>query len=716
MRSDRAAGAVLLLLLGATARLVAQDAPSGITPGTEVRTIDFRHLGTATLPAETLREHIGLTARGGFVGLRRLFGFLPFVTPVGEHPFDPLEMQRDVIRLRNLYRESGFLRAQVRYEVQYDAEPDLIAVTYVVDEGEPLLLRRLEYHASDGGAPTIPRGTEARWAALRRTEAEETVRLGQVELQGLAARGGRWFRVHGYPFATATAAAAVDTAANRADVRVEIEQGPRTRIRGFEVAGNQTVPARHLTRQLPVGPGDWYDAAKLEEGRQQLIQLDIVRLALVDVPRETVDDSSAVVRLEVTENPPNLVSGDLGFVSDGGITSQAEWANRSFLGGVRTLRMAAVAQTGFLALEDRPQRLYRIGATLFQPYVGHRRLSAVGGPFVEYRDDVRDRSWAVGLDGTLVWAVAPLRSIALGYTFSRRRILDYGFGQDLEPEEYLPILGLAEPGAAGALDRTIRRGVVRLEGSYGYLDEFAHPRKGYVLRPRLEVTAPGGLNSNDYVLLDFGSTAFLPLTRRVGLALRGAAGRIWPYGGSLPEPGESPFLSRLRLRDVTFTGGGTRDIRGWGSQLVGPKIPEVQRESEEDGGGFFSERYTPVGGLARLSGSVELRLPLPGFAEAWQSFVFLDGGRVWNPDGRFDLDAPDLEQDDFFAATGAGISYETVVGAVQFALGYKLNPSTLDLRSPGDVLEALQEGRPLTDTERRSGQRLHLHFAIGSTF
>ncbi len=96
--------------------------------------------------------------------------------------------------------------------------------------------------------------------------------------------------------------------------------------------------------------------------------------------------------------------------------------------------------------------------------------------------------------------------------------------------------------------------------------------------------------------------------------------------------------------------------------------------------------------------------------------MFLDGGRVWTPDGRFAVGGGDLEQDDFFASTGAGISYQTVVGAVQLALGYKLNPSALNLRESDEVLTALEEGRPVTDAEPRGIRRLHLHFAIGSSF
>jgi len=496
-----------------------------------------------------------------------------------------------------------------------------------------------------------------------------------------------------------------------------VSPGDRARIARFDVEGNTRVPARHLTRQIAIEPGDWYSARALEQGRLQLTQLDIVRLAVFDAPRPPVVDSAVPVHLSVTENPPRLLNADAGFSSDGGLTAQTEWTNRAFLGGVRTLTLGALAQSGVLALEQPPQRLYRLGVRLFQPYVGDRHLSAGGGPFVEYRDDVRDRSWAYGLEGSLAYATSPLKSVSLGFSLSRRHVLEYGVGADLGPIAYLPLLGLARPGAVDTLAKVIRRSTITLQGSYGSVDEFTYPRKGYVLRPRIEVTVPAGLNSSEYLLLDLGGSGFVPLSHRFGLAFRAGAGRIFPYGKSVsPTANESPIVSLLRLGDVTFTAGGTRDVRGWGSQLVGPKVPDVQVETVDGETRTFAERYTPVGGLARVTGTTELRIKVPGLGDAWEVALFADGGRVWVPDRRFGIDSGVLRQDDFYASTGIGFTYVTIVGAVQFAIGYKLNPSVLDLRDAGAVLDALAARAPATAVEPDSRQRLHLHFALGTTF
>jgi outer membrane protein assembly factor BamA len=705
-----------LLLTLAAAPAAAQDALTGVGPGTEVSKIEFRFAGEHTLEEKDLRPHIALTARGGNVGIRRALSFVPLIADVGTHPFRPIELQRDVVRLRNVYTRNGWLNAKVDYDVEYRTKDDLVDIVFVIEEGPALLLRAVRFTGPDSGPAAIDPELTGPWSRFQQAEQDEHGRFGESERRDIADRTARWLRDRGYPFAAVEADALVDTAAYRVDVAVRVQPGLRARIREFAVSGNETVPARHFTRQMPLEPGDWYSASELEQGRAQLTQLPIVRLALINVPRESADDSSVVVRLGVAENPPRLVRGEAGLVSTGGLTSQVEWSHRSFLGGARTFTVAATAQTGLVALETPAERRYRLAVSVFQPYVGSRHLSAAGGPFIEYRDDLRDRSQAVGFEGTLVYATDPLRSISLGYNLSHREVLDYGFGDDLEPIDYLPLLGLADSASVGSLGSVINRSAVVLDGSWGNLDEFANPRQGYVLRPRVSVTLPG-FNTSEYLLLDMGATGFMPLTDRIGFTVRGSAGRIFPFGRSVALAGrESPFVSLLRLRDVTFSLGGSRDVRGWGSQLLGPKLPEVRFRDEDGVTTAFAERYSPIGGLARIQTSAEIQLPLPGFDAKWQSFVFLDGGRVWTPDDRFSLDAGEFDQDRFFWGTGLGIGYETVVGAVQVALGYKLNPSALDLRDPDEVLQALQAGQPLSGVDTDSKRRLQLHFSIGATF
>jgi outer membrane protein assembly factor BamA len=714
VRTERGVSLAAALVLCA-APLAAQDALNRVGPKTQVRAVEFQFEDKSSLDEAQLRQKIALTGQGSMVGLRRLFGFIPFVPPVGAHPFDPTEMARDVVRLRHYYQRSGFPKADVDYQAKYQAKSDAVKVTYRIAEGPPLMADTLTFTGTDGTL-IVPDSLERSWGRFVRAEQKQLGRSGEDERRALADSTVRWFRAHGYPFATAATIARVDSAANRADLRVQVDPGQRARIRRIDVTGNRTVPKREVVRQLSVQAGDWYDAHALEQAREQLTQMDIVRLASVDVPRDSANDTSVVIVLGLAESQEHLIKGEAGYISSGGLTSAATWTDRSWLGGLRTFTVAATAQTGVAALENPAEELYRLNLTAFQPYVGDRRVSAAGGPFVEYRSDLRDRSVAVGFEGSLVWAPAPLRSVSLGYSISHRRVYDYGLGADLPPEEYLPLLNLASPGSVGVLAKTRNQSAITLEGSYGRLDHIANPRKGYVIRPRIATTLPG-FNTSEYLLLDLGATAYLPLTKAIGVTVRGSAGRIYPRGNSTAAvDAESPFVSLLGLRDVTFTAGGTRDVRGWGSLLVGPKIPQVQLEQQGDSTVVVADRYTPVGGLARLVGSVELHFPMPLLSQAFQPYLFYDGGRIWTPDRRFALNSGVIDEDKYYHAVGVGIGYETVVGAIQVALGYKLNPSPLDLRSPQDVADALRNGTPIEAAPTSSSRRFHLHFSIGATF
>jgi outer membrane protein assembly factor BamA len=173
-------------------------------------------------------------------------------------------------------------------------------------------------------------------------------------------------------------------------------------------------------------------------------------------------------------------------------------------------------------------------------------------------------------------------------------------------------------------------------------------------------------------------------------------------------------LALARLRDALFTAGGRYDVRGWGEQQLGPKFPDVRLQATEPDTVLVAERYIPLGGLARLSGSVELRLPLFGARPRHSAHVFVDAGRVWSPDQRFRVD--ETSDTALRYSAGTGIELGTPVGPVRVSVGYKLNPSVYDLREPQAVLDALLAGQSPLTVPREQMRRWHLHLAIGYSY
>jgi outer membrane protein assembly factor BamA len=164
------------------------------------------------------------------------------------------------------------------------------------------------------------------------------------------------------------------------------------------------------------------------------------------------------------------------------------------------------------------------------------------------------------------------------------------------------------------------------------------------------------------------------------------------------------------LRAAMFTAGGTADVRGWGVGLLGPKVPHVRAPTGQPVG---ADRYLPVGGLAKLTGSVEASLPFPFLGGSHRTFVFLDAGRVWTPGDAFAPPDQELAIEPWGFGTGAGAQISTPVGPLRISVGYKLNPSRVDLLSPDDVTRALAAGDDLSGLPTEDVRRWHLHLAIG---
>lgn len=705
--------------LGALARPLAAQIPYTVfDENTEVRSLGFEFTTSRTFKEGELKAQIALSNRGALYGLRRTLAALPIVSSPAPHPFAPLDLQRDVARLRRFYGNAGFLETQIWYDVKYHDNDNTVDITFFIDEGRPILIRAITITAPDGGdlMTRLPEDYVGEWQ--RRRDAigadtggryTETTRAWH-ETDLLA-----WWRNRGWAFATVAASAPIDTAAATTELQFTIDPGPRTRIGRITIEGQESVSDEVIRRVLPFREGRWFNAQALAEGRQRVFGLDLFRLALIDVERDPANDSLANLRVRVTENPPRLITGEIGYVGDGGISTQGQFAHRNFGGGARTLRVSALAETGLLSVGDLDNEEYRLSVAYRAPWFLHRRYSLTVEPFGYYRNNVTDRSWQAGIETSLVYEIGPYRFITLQHRYSHRRILDYrlGSGSIIDLNSLLRLIG---EGAIDSLSRGSQRSTLSLSGTVGRFDP-TRPARTVQGRPTLEITTPGGLNTIEYFAADLPIFGYLPIGPRVTATARMRIGRVWPYGKSIQSDDQSNLIASLQLRDVLLTTGGTGSVRGWGEAQLGPKFVNLTLTPIEgtDSLELGARGYAPSGGLARMSGSLELQLPFPGLGDAWGTHLFIDAGRVWTPDSRFRADDPG-DSERWFFGTGFGVQVRTLVGPVRISLGYKLNPSELDLRDAEPVLEALLAGRPISSVPVNSKRRYHLHFSLGQSF
>ncbi|MEP0547727.1 MAG: BamA/TamA family outer membrane protein [Rhodothermales bacterium] len=715
---------------------------------TEVRAIEFKFSGSQTFEPALLEEQIALTDMGALVGFRRRFSFIPFVPPVGTHLFSPIEMQKDVVRLERFYNRNGFLFPEVDWLVRLDSAKNTVRLVYTVEEGPPLLLDGLVFVGSDD-EPAIglfPPALRDDWRGFRDEIAlQQGTRLDDFTLLQLESRTLGWVRDQGYAFADVIAVSQVDSLRNRADVVIGVRPGPRGRVSEIQIEGAESVSSTVVRRELPFRVGDRFSASKLIEGQREVFGLNLFQIALADVPEEQPEDSTVVVRLRVREGDPRIITAQAGYLSEAGLTGQAQWTHRNFFGGARTFTASTLANTGFGSFVTQPSVLYRASVSLRQPYFLNRRLALLGSPFAEYRDDEFDKSTSFGGNATLLYELEQLKTASLQFGFESRDVQDYRFGTSDDTQT-----GFIESLQEDAVELgVINRNTLGLTATYGNVDNDLDPQLGYIFRPSVEVAGPPALSSVEYGRASLTATGFYPLTDRIGLLARVTGGRLFPFGQSLPDEGEA-FSELLRLRSSLFLGGGTGDVRGWGNGLLGPKVLDLVEEQviEDDvvvDTTYTAERYFALGGLTKLVGTVEARLPFPGLGPTWGTFAFFDIGSVSTQNERFDLSGSPgafLLEDTYgdperlFYAVGGGFSFATPVGALRFAVGYKLNPSFFDLRSPQDIADAIGKtiqdfGADVTreqleaavrDTPTNSfwgipeSNRIHLHLTIGQTF
>ena len=707
MRIRLAATLSLLLSTGAAA----QELP--VNRNTQVRSVSFRVRGGPV--ADGLAVQLATQGQGARGRLPRPVQALPFVGRPPNRPFNPFEVQRDKERIRRRYAQIGYPRAVVTYDVRRDRRTNVVDVTFRIETGAPLVVSSVAV-AWDSLGPS-PRGPghgvlDPRGPTLA---VKRGAPLNQGAVAATVAAIAEWYANRGYAFASVRPDVAVDSGRNRAAVAFRSTAGPRARIGSISVEGNRAVSGGAIRDLLVIRPGDWYSVSRAQSASRRLTLLDAVsRATLERVPGQT-GDTVVDLLVRIRELPPRRLVGQAGYTTDGGVTGVVTWSHGNLFGGAQTLTADVTGQSGLLALGANADKFVRTSVTARVPIRGRADLTLSAGPYHEFRNDHRDRSIEVGAATTLLYQIGPLSSIALRHQLANRRIYEYRFGDISGGLDALELLRLDADGVLDSLGARIGTHTLSLSATLGNLDVPADPSNGLVVEPTLTVTVPGGLTSADYVTAAVRASGYRPVNQWLTAAVRVGAGKVLPYGKSVPATPDDGVRQLLRLRDVLFTAGGTADVRGWPTRLLGPKLPQFIVPANPDSViQLTADRYSPLGGLNLAHGTFELRAPVPKLANSLTAHSFVDAGRVWTFDRRFGANGEDrYGVAKLFWSTGVGVNYLTPIGAVRAEVGYKLNPSILDLADPGDVARAISAGEPLESARRRNSHRYRFHIGIG---
>ncbi|HVR20057.1 MAG TPA: BamA/TamA family outer membrane protein [Polyangiaceae bacterium] len=629
----------------------------------------------------------------------RFLGLIPGVIYDYEI-FNRYVLEKDLQRIERYYRARGYYRARARAaRVVYSGKS--ARVTIVIEEGPPVLVRRLDIRGIEGLNETLrSRALAAVRAELPLEEPfeEEAYIKAQDRLRAVLLD-------YGYASAQIRAGAEVDLPRNQASVGFRVIPHEPARIGEITIEGlGKGLPEDRVRSALGIEPGDLYSQTDLEEAKRALLDLGVFGSVIID-PEPTKRDRLGRVPIRVRVEPSKLRSVHVG-LGVGVDSTRTEthvtlgWEDQNFLGGMRKFLVEIVPGVVLYPTRlpgfEKPERLLpqgRIRSEFRQPgFIEYRTNAVVRGQASVYPlllSGERDPDLPIVGNEDLRASVGLERSYWHLYGLVSQNF------QAVRPFVYVgerdPDLGpvyISFPEFFGTLDLR---------------DSRVKPHRGAYASVDFQVAGLGG-DAQD-VKLQPELRGYVPLGRRLTLAARATTGLLFPqnYGDTvLPNAldGTSGGASRADwVRDVQimflrgFFSGGNGSNRGYGTREIGPHgvVPFYNPgQSEADiltTCDPTNPEYSPaacdlpLGGFTLWEASLELRYPLFG---ALSGTVFGDMSDVAPETLQYRFNYPHL-------SVGAGLRYDTPVGPIRFDLGFRVpgaqSPGTPDeIGQPSEML------------------------------
>jgi|SRR6478752_6384511 len=710
----RAARGLGLLLLFSIMSVLFTTGCTKVPAGrSAVKSIDFS--GNDVIDADELREKIATTSTTKFLGLFRGVVYDYSV-------FDRFVLERDLQRIERYYRAMGYYHARVRAGRVFFVEPNKVRVDIQIEEGEPVLVARVDIHGLEGFPEDLKKQITRRikrqlcgkggcteGASSRPFEEERFQKAGDLLEHAVGDEG--------HAYAVVQRAADVDLPKNRVAVGYFVKLGPKARYGKITIVGLGKVPEDPVRRALNLTEGKPYSRAELDLAERALLDLNVFSSVVITPtldPKEA-DQENPTIPIKVTVETAKLKGVHLG----GGAQADSlqtdlhlvgGWEHRNFFGGLRSIsfevKPGVVLYPTRVPSFETPRNLLpklKLNARFRQPGFLEPRTSLftqVEGsraPVIYPNSGGNDS--VLGYDDARVGA-------GLERSFNSLRL----YGQVLHTVQYdRPFMYL------GTLDPDLHPVWIsypEVNLALDLRDQKVHPHEGVYVATDLQFAGVGGS------AVDLKNTSevrgYVPLSRKWTLAARVNVGLLFAqnYGDTIEatsngasyenDPARRPgWVRDIQLMFLRgFFAGGPGSNRGYALREIGPHgiVPQATStlantactQSTDN-----PECNLPLGGFTLWEASLELRYPISG---AFSGAFFVDTADVSPKPVNFRLNRPHL-------SVGLGFRYDTPVGPIRLDAGYRVP----GLQAPKD---ASGEGTPTTTF----GLPIALSFGIGEAF
>jgi translocation and assembly module TamA len=258
----------------------------------------------------------------------------------------------DLGRLADAAHSLGYWSARFAYATDTTAKPAVITVT--VEPGPLFHVASVTVLGPSGQPLAMPPGAPP--IALKPGDPAQTAPVVAAEEALVAA-----FANNGHPFAKALGRRVViDSGAQTMTVTYRLDPGPLRRFGPVTVGGLERLDHRYVERRARWRRGADYDARKVSETRQVLLESGLFSTVEITPAANPAAPDEVRMTIAATERARRTIGVGIGYNTSQGVGANAFWENRNLFGHAEYLKLqAAVGQQtdDFVATFRRPDFL-----------------------------------------------------------------------------------------------------------------------------------------------------------------------------------------------------------------------------------------------------------------------------------------------------------------------------------------------------------------------